>query len=66
MLRKIVGFHRDERGDWVAELACGHTQHVRHSPPWTNRPWVMTAEGRRRFIGQELDCKKCVTHAFGR
>ena len=26
--------------DWVAELECGHTQHVRHDPPWTNRPWV--------------------------
>jgi len=23
-LRKIVGFHLDESGDWVAELECGH------------------------------------------
>ncbi|WP_372965970.1 DUF3565 domain-containing protein [Marinobacter sp.] len=19
-------------------LACGHSQHVRHDPPWVNRP----------------------------
>ena len=30
-LRKIVGFHLDENLDWVAELECGHQQHVR--PP---------------------------------
>ena len=63
MLRKIVGFHQDEHGDWVADLECTHTQHVRHNPPWINRPWVMTPEGRTRFIGHELDCKKCVTGA---
>ena len=28
-LRKIVGFHLDENLDWVAELECGHQQHVR-------------------------------------
>ena len=38
----ILGFHQDEYGDWVAELACGHTQHVRHRPPWELRPWVAT------------------------
>jgi tellurite methyltransferase len=59
MLRKIVGFHQDDHGDWVAELECGHTRHVRHKPPWTNRPWAVTAEGRTSFIGQELDCNKC-------
>jgi hypothetical protein len=34
MKQKIVGFHQDEHADWVAELQCGHTQHVRHHPPW--------------------------------
>jgi hypothetical protein len=63
MLQKVVGFHQDEHGDWVAELECSHTQHIRHNPPWMNRPWVMTAEGRTGFIGHELDCKKCVTGA---
>jgi len=57
--RKIVGFHQDERLDWVADLECGHGQHVRHNPPWTVRPWVVTAEGRERFLGVELDCKRC-------
>jgi hypothetical protein len=43
----------------VAELSCGHHQHVRHNPPWTNRLWVTTAEDRLSMIGRELDCKKC-------
>ena len=63
MNRAITGFHQDEAGDWVAELACGHNQHVRHNPPWTNRPWVTTAEGRQALIGHQLDCKKCVAGA---
>ena len=56
---KILGFHQDEVGDWVADLECGHTQHVRHDPPWQERPWVITSDGRRSRIGAELDCKKC-------
>jgi Protein of unknown function (DUF3565) len=57
--RKIVGFHQDEQSDWIAELECGHQQHVRHNPPWTTRHWVTTAEGRRAHIGQELPCLAC-------
>ena len=59
MKRKIFGFHQDELGDWVADLECGHTQHVRHDPPWQERPWVVTAAGRQSRIGMELGCKKC-------
>lgn len=59
MNRKITGFHQDERGDWVAELECGHGQHVRHNPPWTNHPWVLTAEGRDQWISTDLECKSC-------
>lgn len=59
MERRIVGFHQDERQDWVADLECGHTQHVRHNPPWTLRPWVVTPEGRAEFLGRVLDCVKC-------
>jgi len=59
MKQAIVGFHKDELGDWVAELACGHGQHVRHNPPWQNRPWVITKEGRNSRIGFMLNCKKC-------
>lgn len=57
--RAIVGFHMDEHGDWVAELECGHGQHVRHRPPWELRPWVVTEEGRRQRLGQLLQCRKC-------
>ena len=57
--RRIVGFRQDEAGHWVAELECGHTQHVRHDPPWTTRPWVTTEEGRAGFIGHELQCVEC-------
>lgn len=54
-----MGFHRDEEEHWVAELECGHTQHVRHDPPWQVRPWVTTAEGRRAFLGTVLGCVRC-------
>jgi len=55
----ITGFHRDEFSHWVAELACGHNQHVRHDPPWQNRLWVITDAGRKGKIGFELECVKC-------
>jgi hypothetical protein len=57
--RRITGFHLDEQDDWVAELECGHGQHVRHRPPWINRPWVTTPEGRASRLGETLRCKKC-------
>lgn len=59
MRRKIVGYHQDEARDWVAVLDCGHPQHARHQPPWIERFWVMTPEGRQSRIGMELDCKRC-------
>lgn len=59
MKQAIVGFRQDEADDWVAELACGHNQHVRHDPPWQNRPWTQTPEGRAATLGQTLDCRKC-------
>ena len=60
MERRIVGFHTDEEGHWVAELDCGHTVHMRHEPPWQNRPWVVTKAGRDGMLGVVLDCKQCV------
>ena len=59
MLRPIDGFHQDEEGVWVAELACGHAQHVRHDPPWQSRPWVLSEQGRALHRGSQLDCKFC-------
>ncbi len=59
MERKIVGYHQDEQGDWVANLDCGHGQHVRHQPPFINRPWVTTEQGRRSKLGVVLNCVKC-------
>lgn len=61
--RRIAGFHQDEEHHWVAELECGHNQHVRHDPPWMRREWVTTAEGRAARLGTSLDCKKCDTGA---
>jgi hypothetical protein len=57
--REIVGFHLDEEGHWVAELECGHGQHVRHDPPWQNRAWTQTPEGRLGRVGRRLDCRLC-------
>jgi len=59
MRRKIVGYHQDDEGHWVAELECGHGQHVRHNPPWTNREWVTSAQGRNAMLGETLECKAC-------
>lgn len=59
MLQAIISFHLDEEQHWVADLACGHGQHVRHNPPWQNRHWVMTEKGRKEKLGVKLDCKKC-------
>ncbi len=59
MPQKIVGFHQDEEHHWVAELECGHTQHVRHDPPWQTRAWVTTEAGRKSFLGQALMCVEC-------
>ena len=59
MQRKIIGFHQDQRNEWVAELDCGHGQHVRHDPPFQDRLWVLTPEGRQKFIGVLVICKLC-------
>lgn len=63
MKQAITGYHRDEEGHWVAALACGHFQHVRHQPPWVCRPWVTTDTGRDSMLGFELECRKCDTGA---
>jgi tellurite methyltransferase len=59
VIRTVEGFRQDEQGDWVADLSCLHAQHVRHSPPFRERPWVLTDEGRAAHVGSALDCPLC-------
>ncbi|TBU89731.1 DUF3565 domain-containing protein [Pseudomonas dryadis] len=56
----LVDFRQDEDGHWVAVLSCGHTQHLRHQPPWQNRAWVLDETQRRAHIGQNFRCGWCV------
>jgi FdhD protein len=55
----IAGFHQDPEGEWVAELACGHAQHMRHRPPWQSRPWVADAGQRDAKLRTPIDCPLC-------
>ena len=57
--RRITGFRQDPEQHWIAELECGHSQHVRHTPPWEVRPWVLTLEGRAGRLGTLLPCRQC-------
>lgn len=65
MQRRITGFYQDEAKDWVAQLECGHSQHVRHDPPWTVREWVVTEAGRTKRMGSWIECKLCEEEAVG-
>lgn len=58
----IVGFRHDDGdppGVWVAILACGHGQHVRHRPPFQDAAWVLSTEGRAGKQGERLTCVLC-------
>ncbi len=55
----IEDFIRDEHGHWVAVLSCGHTQHLRHQPPWQSRPWVLDPALRAQQIGKSFRCGWC-------
>ncbi|MGH9078862.1 MAG: DUF3565 domain-containing protein [Acidimicrobiales bacterium] len=59
MEQTIIGFHRDDVGDWVADLSCGHRQHVRHRPPFQMRAWVESDDGRRAHTGTAIACPLC-------
>ena len=65
MDRRIAGFHQDEESFWVAELECGHNQHVRHRPPMVIRPWVNHEKGRQERLGTLLACKTCDSESSG-
>lgn len=57
---KVRAFRQDEEGHWIADLECGHAQHVRHRPPMETREWVLTDEGRRGRIGASFPCRYCL------
>ena len=59
MHRRIIAYHLDAEAHWVADLECGHGQHVRHDPPWQVRPWVITEQGRASHLGTVLNCRLC-------
>ena len=59
MERTISGFHKDDAGDWVAELSCGHGQHIRHKPPFQLAPWVLDDAQRAGRVGSVLNCPLC-------
>lgn len=59
MQRRIVGYSVDDAGERVAILDCGHPQHIRHKPPFINRPWTLTDAGRNAMLGQALNCVRC-------
>jgi hypothetical protein len=56
---RLLDFRQDEHGHWVAVLSCGHTQHLRHQPPWQNRAWVLDAEQRKAHLGEPFLCGWC-------
>ena len=66
MQQAITGFHQDEAGHWVADLACGHSQHVRHDPPWQVREWVVKEATRREHLGVPLECPQCDAYTDAR
>jgi len=55
----VVDFRQDEDGHWVVVLSCGHTQHVRHQPPWQSRAWVLDPAQRQKKIGESFHCGWC-------
>jgi hypothetical protein len=58
---RIVGFRLAADGHWVADLDCGHAQHVRHDPPLESRPWVLSERDRAERVGETLPCTECPT-----
>lgn len=59
MNRKITQFHDDSAGDCYALLDCLHTRHFRHNPPFDDRPWTLSEDGRAGMIGETTECVRC-------
>lgn len=43
----------------AAAVSCLHRQHVRHRPPFTERPWVTEERGRAEHVGTDIECPLC-------
>jgi tellurite methyltransferase len=59
MKQPIAGFTQDEDHHWVAHLVCGHRRHVRHIPPFDDRPWTQAQSARDGMLGELMDCTRC-------
>jgi hypothetical protein len=57
---QLIDFAQDADGHWQAILSCGHTQHLRHQPPWQNRAWVLDAKQRASRLGLPFPCGWCM------
>ncbi|MBX8502282.1 DUF3565 domain-containing protein [Pseudomonas cichorii] len=55
----VIDFRQDEDDHWIVVLSCGHTQHLRHQPPWQSRAWVLDPQQRQQKIGQGFRCGWC-------
>ncbi|MEK9723056.1 MAG: DUF3565 domain-containing protein [Rhodospirillaceae bacterium] len=56
---RITGYHQDDRGHWIAELACGHQRHVRREPLFRTASWVITERSRLARVGQQIPFWLC-------
>jgi hypothetical protein len=63
---RLLDFRQDDQDHWVALLSCGHTQHLRHQPPWQNRPWVIDQQQRHALLGQPFPCGWCAQDAISK
>ncbi|MDM8347387.1 DUF3565 domain-containing protein [Pseudomonas sp. sp1636] len=59
-LVRLIDFSQDADGHRLAILSCGHTQHLRHLPPWQNRAWVLDPIQRSTRLGQPFTCGWCM------
>ncbi|AAZ36626.1 DUF3565 domain-containing protein [Pseudomonas savastanoi pv. phaseolicola] len=59
----VLNLQQDQEGHWIALLSCGHTQHLRHQPPWQSRAWVLDPIKRQQMTGQAFRCGWCANAA---
>ncbi len=57
--RIMLAIERDDAGEWIARLDCGHRRHLRHRPPLSSMPWLLDEAERNARIGQSIECGRC-------